>query len=86
MVTIGHYKVGATLGVGTFGKVKLAEHSLTGQKVAIKIINRRKMEQMSMHEKIRREINILKFLKHPHVIRLYQLFRNYDVCCATSCK
>lgn len=26
-----------------------------------------------MHEKIRREINILHFLKHPHVIRLYEL-------------
>mmetsp|Transcript_17726 Transcript_17726/g.48958 ORF Transcript_17726/g.48958 Transcript_17726/m.48958 type:complete len:524 (-) Transcript_17726:271-1842(-) len=73
MVTIGYYKVGSTLGVGTFGKVKMAEHLLTGQKVAIKIINKRKMEQMNMHEKIRREINILQFLKHPHVIRLYEL-------------
>lgn len=26
-----------------------------------------------MHEKIRREIQILQFLKHPHVIRLYEL-------------
>merc|ERR1719265_1278735 len=26
-----------------------------------------------MHEKIRREINILQYLKHPHVIRLYEL-------------
>jgi len=73
MVTIGPYKVGSTLGVGTFGKVKMAEHLSTGQKVAIKIINKKKMEQMNMHEKIRREINILQFLKHPHVIRLYEL-------------
>eukprot|EP00927_Polykrikos_kofoidii_P078066 TRINITY_DN74946_c0_g1_i1.p1 TRINITY_DN74946_c0_g1~~TRINITY_DN74946_c0_g1_i1.p1 ORF type:complete len:510 (-),score=89.10 TRINITY_DN74946_c0_g1_i1:155-1684(-) len=74
MVTIGNYKLlSSTLGVGTFGKVKLAEHVQTQQKVAIKIINRRKMEQMNMHEKIRREINILQFMKHPHVIRLYEL-------------
>mmetsp|Transcript_50675 Transcript_50675/g.109980 ORF Transcript_50675/g.109980 Transcript_50675/m.109980 type:complete len:503 (+) Transcript_50675:112-1620(+) len=73
MVTIGHYKLASTLGVGTFGKVKLAEHTMTGQKVAVKIINKKKMEQMNMHEKIRREINILQFLKHPHVIRLYEL-------------
>lgn len=73
MVTIGPYKIGPTLGVGTFGKVKQAEHQTTQQKVAIKIINKRKMEQMNMHEKIRREINILQFLKHPHVIRLYEL-------------
>lgn len=73
MVTIGNYQLGSTLGVGTFGKVKMAEHLLTGQKVAVKIINKKKMEQMNMHEKIRREINILQFLKHPHVIRLYEL-------------
>jgi len=73
MVTIGPYKLGQTLGVGTFGKVKVATHATTEQKVAIKIINKRKMEQMNMHEKIRREINILQFLKHPHVIRLYEL-------------
>jgi len=61
------------LGVGTFGKVKLAEHEITGRKVAIKIINRRKMETLNMQEKIRREISILQFIKHPHVIRLYEL-------------
>jgi len=73
MVTIGPYKLGSTLGVGTFGKVKMAEHQGTNQKVAIKIINKRKMEQMNMHEKVRREINIQHFLKHPHIIRLYEL-------------
>lgn len=73
MVTIGKYKLGTTLGVGTFGKVKMATHQTTGHQVAIKIINKRKMEQMNMHEKIRREILILQFLKHPHVIRLYEL-------------
>ncbi len=61
------------LGVGTFGKVKLAEHVVTGQKVAIKIINKQKMHQMNMHEKLSREINILKVMAHPHVIRMYEL-------------
>jgi len=72
-VSIGPYKLGSTLGVGTFGKVKLAVHDTTGQKVAIKIINKSKMQSMDMHEKIRREINILQQLRHPHVIRLYEL-------------
>eukprot|EP01069_Polyplicarium_translucidae_P012388 Polyplicarium_translucidae@DN514_c0_g1_i1.p1 len=31
------------------------------------------MQSMDMHEKIRREINILQSLHHPHVIRLYEL-------------
>ncbi|PHJ22899.1 histone kinase [Cystoisospora suis] len=71
--TIGPYRLGSTLGVGTFGKVKLGYHTVTGQKVAVKIINKAKMEMMDMYEKIRREINILQCLNHPHVIRLYEL-------------
>ncbi|XP_058515497.1 uncharacterized protein LOC131478886, partial [Ochotona princeps] len=70
---IGAYRLGSTLGVGTFGKVKLGHHQKTGKKVAVKIINKAKMEAMDMHEKIRREIKILQSLSHPHVIRLYEL-------------
>jgi len=32
-------------------QVKVAEHVLTGHKVAIKILNRRKIKQMDMDEK-----------------------------------
>lgn len=46
-----NYKFGKTLGIGTFGKVKIAEHVLTGHKVAIKILNRRKIKKMEMEEK-----------------------------------
>lgn len=46
-----NYKLGKTLGIGSFGKVKIAEHVLTGHKVAIKILNRRKIRNMEMEEK-----------------------------------
>lgn len=36
--TIGNYLLSKNLGEGTFGKVKLGIHSLTGEKVAIKIL------------------------------------------------
>eukprot|EP01066_Platyproteum_vivax_P006565 Platyproteum_vivax@DN2339_c0_g1_i1.p1 len=71
---IGPYRIHTTLGVGTFGKVKMAVHEVTGVKTAIKIINKSKMQSMDMHKKIRREINILlQLVKHPHVIQLYEL-------------
>ena len=38
-------------GVGSFGKVKVAEHVMTGHRVAIKILNRKKIQQMDMEEK-----------------------------------
>ncbi|KAF7820508.1 SNF1-related protein kinase catalytic subunit alpha KIN10 [Senna tora] len=68
-----NYKLGKTLGIGSFGKVKIAEHVLTGHKVAIKILNRRKIKNMDMEEKVRREIKILRLFMHPHIIRLYEV-------------
>jgi 5'-AMP-activated protein kinase, catalytic alpha subunit len=46
-----NYRIGKTLGIGSFGKVKIAEHILTGHKVAIKVLNRRKIKSMEMEEK-----------------------------------
>ncbi|XVF76539.1 hypothetical protein PTKIN_Ptkin13bG0273700 [Pterospermum kingtungense] len=68
-----NYKVGKTLGIGSFGKVKIAEHVLTGHKVAIKIIKREKIENKEMEEKVKRETKILRLFKHPHIIRLYEV-------------
>lgn len=68
-----NYKLGKTLGIGAFGKVKVAVHVLTGHKVAIKILNRKKIKNMDMEEKVRREIKILRLFMHPHIIRLYEV-------------
>ncbi|TKY50224.1 SNF1-related protein kinase catalytic subunit alpha KIN10 [Spatholobus suberectus] len=68
-----NYKLGKTLGIGSFGKVKIAEHVRTGHKVAIKILNRRKIKNMEMEEKVRREIKILRLFMHHHIIRLYEV-------------
>ena len=50
---IGHYRLGKNLGIGSFGKVRLAEHQLTGHKVAVKILNRARIRQLDMDEKVR---------------------------------
>ncbi|XP_044737724.1 5'-AMP-activated protein kinase catalytic subunit alpha-2 isoform X1 [Chrysoperla carnea] len=73
LVKIGHYTLGQTLGVGTFGKVKIGEHQLTKHKVAVKILNRQKIKSLDVVGKIRREIQNLKLFRHPHIIKLYQV-------------
>lgn len=73
IVKIGHYTLGQTLGVGTFGKVKIGEHQLTNHKVAVKILNRQKIKSLDVVGKIRREIQNLKLFRHPHIIKLYQV-------------
>ncbi|XP_074281465.1 SNF1-related protein kinase catalytic subunit alpha KIN10-like [Silene latifolia] len=72
-VLLHKYRLGRTLGLGTSGKVKIAEHKLTGLKVAIKILNRRKIKKMKMEDKVRREIQISRLFMHPHIIRLYEV-------------
>ncbi|KAG7241235.1 hypothetical protein INR49_025978 [Caranx melampygus] len=72
-VKIGHYILGDTLGVGTFGKVKVGQHELTKHQVAVKILNRQKIRSLDVVGKIRREIQNLKLFRHPHIIKLYQV-------------
>lgn len=72
-VRIGHYILGETLGSGTFGKVKIATHQVTGYKVAIKILNRQKIKSLDVVGKLKREIQNLKLFRHLHIIKLYQV-------------
>lgn len=63
-----NYKLGKTLGIGSFGKVKIAEHALTRHKVAIKILNRRKIKNMDMEEKGRNLIRTTNFVANCFII------------------
>ncbi|KAF2762406.1 Pkinase-domain-containing protein [Pseudovirgaria hyperparasitica] len=68
---LGQYSIVKTLGEGSFGKVKLAVHQVSGQHVALKIISRRKLVTRDMAGRIEREIQYLQLLRHPHIIKLY---------------
>lgn len=70
---IGNYELGATIGEGTFGKVKLGVHVVTGERVAIKILVKEKIIDVADVERVSREIHILKLIRHPSVIQLYEI-------------
>ncbi|KAM3858922.1 NUAK family SNF1-like kinase 1 [Diretmus argenteus] len=72
------YELLETLGRGTYGKVKRAMERHTGREVAIKSIRKEKIrdEQDMVH--IRREIEIMSALRHPHIISIYEVFENKD--------
>lgn len=75
---IGRYQIIKTLGEGSFGKVKLAFHLTTGQRVALKIINRKTLAKLDMQGRIEREISYLRLLRHPHIIKLYDVIKLKD--------
>lgn len=70
---IGKYELGRTLGEGNFGKVKFAKNVETGQGFAVKILEKKRILDLKIHEQIKREIGTLKLLKHPNVVRLYEV-------------
>ncbi|KAG0235424.1 hypothetical protein BGX31_004238 [Mortierella sp. GBA43] len=74
-VYVGPYVLDRTLGKGSSGCVKLARHRRTNEKVAIKIIPKASLvNKAAVHRGIEREIAIMKLIKHPHVIRLYDVY------------
>lgn len=70
---IGQYVLGKTIGEGTFGKVRLGTHILTGETVAVKILERERVKEIADVERVAREIHILKRVQHPHIIQLHEI-------------
>ncbi|KAK2881758.1 hypothetical protein Q8A67_019026 [Cirrhinus molitorella] len=71
-VRVGYYEMERTIGKGNFAVVKLATHMITKAKVAIKIVDKTQLDDENL-KKIFREVQIMKMLRHPHIIRLYQV-------------
>ena len=72
---IGKYELGHTLGTGAFSKVKLATDNETGQKWAIKIIDKEQLAREHLEEQLKREIAIMKSLNHPHIVHLREVMQ-----------
>uniref|UniRef100_A0A1D1YXL7 non-specific serine/threonine protein kinase n=1 Tax=Anthurium amnicola TaxID=1678845 RepID=A0A1D1YXL7_9ARAE len=70
---VGRYELGRTLGEGTFAKVKFARNMETGENVAIKILDKEKILKHKMIGQIKREISTMKLIRHPNVIRMYEV-------------
>uniref|UniRef100_A0A8C0MI33 Maternal embryonic leucine zipper kinase n=2 Tax=Canis lupus familiaris TaxID=9615 RepID=A0A8C0MI33_CANLF len=66
-----YYELYETIGTGGFAKVKLACHILTGEMVAIKIMDKNALG--SDLPRIKTEIEALKNLRHQHICQLYHV-------------
>ncbi|PHH68238.1 hypothetical protein CDD82_711 [Ophiocordyceps australis] len=78
--SINQYEVIEEIGRGMHGKVKLARNSQSGENVAIKIIPRfskkrrlGRVTAMSPQDKTKKEIAILKKIRHPNVVALLEV-------------
>ena len=71
---IGNYILFDQIGMGTFSKVTRAVHILTEQVVAVKILEKEKIEDDIDVERIIREIEILKNISHPNIAQMYETY------------
>ena len=71
---VGDYIIKKTLGTGTFSVVKLGMHRITQKKVAIKILDKNKIESKDDLERIIREMQILTEMDHPNVIKVFKIY------------
>ncbi|XP_022768513.1 CBL-interacting serine/threonine-protein kinase 8-like isoform X3 [Durio zibethinus] len=70
---VGKYEIGRTIGEGTFAKVKFAQNTETGESVAMKVLDRSTIIKHKMVDQIKREISIMKLVRHPYVVRLHEV-------------
>lgn len=71
------YEVGERIGEGAQGNVYLGSSRGSTHSVAIKIIDKSLLTP-THEERLRREISTLKTLKHPNVMKLYDVFETAE--------
>ncbi|CAN8313565.1 unnamed protein product [Cochlearia groenlandica] len=72
-ILMDKYEIGKLLGHGTFAKVYLAKTIKTGENVAIKVIDKEKIMKSGLVAHIKREISILRRVRHPYIVHLFEV-------------
>ncbi|EXC26157.1 CBL-interacting serine/threonine-protein kinase 6 [Morus notabilis] len=69
----GKYELGRFLGHGTFAKVYHSRNLQTGKRVAMKVVGKEKVIKVGMTEQVKREISVMKMVKHPNIVELHEV-------------
>ena len=88
-----NYKRGSLLGKGAFGNVYESKNPIFDNKVAMKVIDKKKInidDNIKNGEEVdmKSEINILKKLSHPNIVRIFEFYEtdNYFYIITEFCK
>jgi serine/threonine protein kinase len=74
---INFYKAICRLGEGAYARVVKAVHNQTAREVAIKMISTGKLSFQDT-ERAQREVHIVSILNHPHIIKVYEIYKDTD--------
>ncbi|XP_077198653.1 hormonally up-regulated neu tumor-associated kinase isoform X1 [Paroedura picta] len=71
---VGNYLIGRKLGEGSFAKVREGMHVVTGEKVAVKVIDKKRAKKDTYVTKnLRREGQIQQMIRHPNIAQLLDI-------------
>ncbi|CAI5762045.1 testis-specific serine serine/threonine-protein kinase 6-like [Podarcis lilfordi] len=71
------YKLGQTLGEGSYSKVRVATSAKYKGPLAIKVVDRRRAPPDFVHKFLPRELSILRAIRHPNIVRVFEFI---EVC------
>ena len=71
-----YYTQGVKIGSGSHSFVRVAIHKVTETKRAIKSIEKSKLIENRGRDQFINEINILKIMDHPNIIKLYEVYED----------
>jgi calcium-dependent protein kinase len=69
------YRIGKVLGEGAFGEVRLCVHRDSGAQRAVKVLRKSHMDD-DEKRMLFNEINILKDIDHPNIVKMYEFFED----------
>ncbi|MEC7525643.1 MAG: protein kinase [Myxococcota bacterium] len=70
---VGKYEVESLLGVGGMGAVWRARHSLTGRKLAIKVLDEAYLKNEQVTRRFGREARVASSIQHPGIVEVLDL-------------
>eukprot|EP00698_Gefionella_okellyi_P014794 TRINITY_DN4115_c0_g1_i1.p1 TRINITY_DN4115_c0_g1~~TRINITY_DN4115_c0_g1_i1.p1 ORF type:complete len:495 (-),score=79.74 TRINITY_DN4115_c0_g1_i1:373-1857(-) len=70
---ISRYELGKTIGEGEFAKVKIATRRETGERVAVKIIEKDRITSVEREQQLQREFSLMKAVIHQHIVKLQEV-------------
>ena len=71
-----NYRIGKKIGESLFGSVRKITHRMTGEVRTVKKIHKSNLQTYEENQNIFNEVNILRSIDHPNVIKLYEFYQD----------
>lgn len=76
LTKIGRYRLTDVLGVGMFSRVVVGVDDATGEAYAVKVMNKRRLEELNMDQYARREALVMHRVRHANIVEFVEAIQS----------